>query len=116
MTMEAKDWTKPTEVSDVTMAFPADVLDLMPAYEEIPNEFKRHGNPWTKWQGEWFFSGLKGFPAAKPGIDVQMAGRHLSCIQGSFQPKHEHKQAAVAYLASLWLESPTPTESSTPTR
>lgn len=31
------------------------------------------------------------------------AFRHLAACQGSFEPKHEHKQAAVAWLASLWF-------------
>jgi hypothetical protein len=40
----------------------------------------------------------------KEGVDGNLAFRHLSAIQRSFTPKHEHKEAAVAYLASLWFE------------
>jgi hypothetical protein len=74
---------------------------------EIPAEFKRDSNPWVRWQARWFFSGLKSFPAAKAGVDGAVAARHLKTIQGSFEPQHEHKQAAVAWLASLWLVEPT---------
>jgi len=32
--------------------------------------------------------------------------RHLQTIQGSFEPKHEHKQDCVAYFMSLWFQGP----------
>ena len=95
---------KPTPVDDVMMAFPANVAHLMPDMKDIPAEFKERDNPGVKFQQEWFFKGLKEIPDAKDGIDLNMAMRHLHCIQGSFQPKHEHKEAAVAYLASKWLK------------
>lgn len=99
-------WNKPQQIDDVSLAFPASVKDLMPAYTEIPAESRRQSNPWVKWQQEWFFSGLKRYPVPKEGIDRKAAMRHLNTIQGSFEPKHEHKEAAVAYLASLWFTSP----------
>jgi len=37
------------------------------------------------------------------GVDGGLAIRHLQVIQASFEPKHEHKEAAVAYLASPWF-------------
>ena len=100
---------KPMEIDDATMAFPVSVDTLMPKYSEIPDEFKRWpGGPYCKWMSKWFFSGLQReeTPAAKEGIDQAAALRHLSAIMRSFQPKQEHKEAAVAYLASLWLETP----------
>jgi hypothetical protein len=99
-----------TSITTADLAFPANVLHLMPKMEDIPEEFKdfNGGNIWTKWQSSWFYRGLKEWPKTKPGINVEDAQKHLSCIQGSFQPKHEHKVAAVAYLASLWLEEPKP--------
>lgn len=100
------DWTKPQPVSDLDMAFGGNAMRLMPEYKDIPEEFRRDRNPWCQWQAEWFFKGLPSFPAAKPGIDAAMAARHLKTIQHSFEPKHEHKQAGVAYLASLWLVAP----------
>jgi hypothetical protein len=108
--MSDSSWSHPQPVSDLDLAFGGAgglLSDLMPPYSSIPAEFKRDSNPWVKWQMEWFFRGLLSFPEAKEGIDQQAALRHLSCIQRSFAPKHEHKQAAVAYLASLWLMEPT---------
>lgn len=98
------DFEAPHEVSEVELAFPANVAHLMPAYADIPEEFMSMSNPWAAWQAEWFSVGLKQMPTAKPGIDVKAVMRHLGAIQGSYWPKHEHKAAAVAYLASRWLE------------
>lgn len=100
----------PKPVSDLELAFPAGRImsDLMPAMADIPEDFRRdRGNAreWVRFQQQWFFRGLKTVDiVAKPGIDRSAAIRHLAAIQGSYEPQHEHKEAAVAYLASLWLE------------
>lgn len=99
---------QPTEVSNVLLAFPGTVLHLMPAYDAIPNDFKRgHGRSqeWISLQRQWFFAGLPSDALeVKEGIDSQTAWRHLKCIQGSFEPKHEYKEAAVAWLMSRWFD------------
>jgi hypothetical protein len=102
---------KPQHVSDLQIAFPANVADLMPDMDEIPEDFRRDrgdARPWVRFQRDWFFKGFsKGTVfRARDGIDRTMALRHLKAIQGSCDPQHEHKEAAVAYLASLWFESP----------
>lgn len=100
-------FSKPQEVTKTDTVFGARSLDtLMPKYADIPAEFKSYSNPWVKWQSDWFFNGLKSFPEPKAGINQHTAMAHLKAIQSSFEPKHEHKQAAVAYLASLWFEEP----------
>lgn len=79
----------------------------MPTMEEIPLEFKQfNGTPWNKWQNKWFFFGLakKDIPEPKDGIDLKTAMSHLAAIQDLYAPKHEHKEAAVAYLANLWFK------------
>jgi hypothetical protein len=82
-----------------------DVLPHMPHYDDIPEEFKYGNNKWCHIQSEWFFNGIKGAVfTPKPGIERQLAIRHLAMIQQSFDPSHEHKAAAVAYLMSLWFE------------
>jgi len=99
------DYSTPQEISDVQMAFPASLGDLIPAKDEIPEPFWRHkGTVWNEFQADWFFSGLDE-PAFYPkkGINAEKAYRHLATIQGSWEPAHEHKEAAVAYLASLWF-------------
>lgn len=97
---------QPHEVDDVMLAFPSGLRNLMPAYDDIPDDFKKQSNPWVQFQQRWFFDGLKEIPKARDGIDLKKALRHLKAIQGSFEPKHEHKEAAVAYLASKWLVAP----------
>ena len=84
------------------------VSGLMPPHKDIPREFNSDRNEWTLWQRKWFFEGLDVTPEPKDGIDAKKAMRHLATIQRSWMPKHEHKEAAVAYLASLWFRSPNP--------
>ena len=100
-------WSHPLTLDNLSVAFGANVERLMPKWEDIPPEFQRfQGTYWNRWQAEWFYKGLKSIPIAKPGIDRDTAIHHLRAIQGSWEPKHEHKEAAVAYLASLWFEEP----------
>jgi hypothetical protein len=104
-------WAQPTAVDDLTLAFPANVVGtLMPSRDECeagldaltPKEQLR----WRHFQQQWFHGGL---PVGvsfhmRPGVDGDTALRHLRAIQGSFEPKHEHREAAVAYLASRWFK------------
>jgi hypothetical protein len=102
--MEVKTWT-PQEVSDLDVAFAASVRHLMPAMDEIPEEFRRDRTPYNKAVDTWFFEGLnRSALRVKDGVDERAAIRHLSCIMRSFGPRHEHKTAAVAYLMSLWFD------------
>lgn len=102
MTLQAP--FKPVVVSDVNMAFPAYVMHLLPAQEEIPAEFHSSSNPWHRLAQEWFMVGLPGAQAdVVDGIDGGVALRHLRTVLGSFQPQHEHKIAAVAFLCSQWF-------------
>lgn len=102
-------FAKPFPITALDVAFPtASVLSaLLPAMEAIPTYYPGCTS-FRKVQQKWFFKGLeeKDLPRPKPGIDRDVAIRHLQCIQGSFAPKHEHKVAAVAWLMSLWFEIP----------
>lgn len=107
--MTARDWTRPrTGVTRADVAFgPRSLGDWLPNWDEIPEEFKRDENPFARAASTWFFQGLPdGALVAKPGIDQTMALGHLSAVLRSFEPKHEHKEAGVAYLMSLWFEEP----------
>jgi hypothetical protein len=95
----------PVTSSDVT-AFGGKASEILPRMSEIPEEFHRSNHPWCRWQQQWFFKGLDSVPVAKPGVDSRMAMANLACVQGSWEPKHEHKEAGVAYLASLWFDLP----------
>jgi hypothetical protein len=105
----------PIEVSKADVVFGGKVSEILPPMTEIPAEFHDGTSPWNKWQREWFFRGLARWPVAKEGLDLSLAMANLACVQGSFEPKHQHKEAGVAYLASLWFVSPDgePTEKKT---
>jgi anti-sigma factor ChrR (cupin superfamily) len=96
----------PIEMSDIDIAFGGKAMKILPPMVEIPDEFSNTSNQWAKWQADWFYSGLSAYPVPKEGIDLELAMRNLKAVQGSFTPKHEHKAAGVAYLASLWFERP----------
>jgi hypothetical protein len=101
---------KPRDTKECDQFFPANIMHLLPEYKDIPEEFHMctGTNPFLKLQSKWFFEGIKleDFPPVKTGIDFKLAIRHLTAIQRSWEPQHEHKCAAVAYLMSLWFETP----------
>ncbi len=94
------------EVTDSQLIFGAGIERLLPAFKDIPPEFKRVGaSQWERVADRWFARGLRGVELIpKEGVDVMKALRHLATIMGSYEPKHEHKIAAIAYLMSLWFE------------
>ncbi len=100
------DWSKPQTVNPVDLTFGGNLDILMPRMYEVPDEFRRHGG--TKWNRivtTWFFEGLNSESLVpKEGIDKNLALMHCAAIMRSFQPKHEDKEAAVAYLMSLWFK------------
>lgn len=100
----ADPWT-PQPISDVLMAFPAEVGNLLPDPLAIPDEFWGSGNAWVEFANRWFNGGLPGDTRAfmREGIDGNAAFRHLKAILGSYQPKHEHKLAGIGFLASKWF-------------
>ena len=100
------DFSKPQKViSGLEAITGVDVYQLMPAYADIPGEFKKHSGKWVDFQQRWFFRGLEDATIIpKDGIDLKAALKHMSAIQRSWEPAHEHKQAGVAYLASRWLK------------
>lgn len=90
-------------ITDVDCAFGA--TKLLPALDDIPAEFKSHsGNLYTKLADALFF-GRK-----LPECDIQMNPGFEDCVAdlrrcvgahlASFEPKHEHKIAGVAYMIS----------------
>lgn len=78
---------------------------LLPPYEEVPDEFK-HGNTYTELVSALFV----GQPL--PDLEItfregftdeqcpEQLNRAVHAHLHSFQPKHEHKIAGVAYLVS----------------
>lgn len=96
------------EVTDLDLVFPGSIGHLMPKMHEIPKDFFGMHNEWNRIASHWFFKGIHGVEfKPKLGVDTGKALRHLSVILRSFEPPHEHKEAAVAYLMSEWFESVT---------
>ncbi|GAB1816077.1 hypothetical protein [Mycobacterium sp. MUNTM1] len=97
-------YARPQVVDDVLLAFPAVLGSLLPPFEAIPADYP-HFREWLEFQNKWFAGKLPTDCEMQPaeGIDAETAGRHLTAIQKSFEPKHEHKMAAVAWLASRWF-------------
>lgn len=96
---------KPIEVSDLEIAFGGDMKKLLPAWKDIPEEFKNERTKWNKVVSDWFFHGLKNcIWKPKEGIEADKALRHVQAIMSSFEPKHEHKEAGCAYLLSLFFD------------
>lgn len=97
---------EPKDVDPVFMAFPANVVGTyLPLWDEIPEEFKQHDH--TKWNQKFntlFFVGAQIKLEPKKGIDPAKAWAHIRACMGSFEPKHEHKEAGVSYLMSLWFD------------
>lgn len=101
-----EDFSEPWEVTDLDLAFPANVRHLMPAHTAIGPRVEIQ--PWTQLFADIFYFGVDNLElVCKPGIDKMKALRHIKTIMGSFEPKHEHKEAAVVWLMATWFESAT---------
>lgn len=95
----------PHEIDDAEVAFPVGVDHLMPDVNDIPEDINTGRSKWCQVTSDWFFYGLRKVKwAPKEGIDQIKALRHIGTILGSWEPKHEVKEAAVAYLLSQWFE------------
>jgi len=95
------------ETTDVDIAFSS--TKHMPKMANIPEEFSDHYNKWVKAITEWFFCGIHSHQLmAKKGVNKTKAIRAIQAILGSYEPKHEHKTAACAYLLSEWFSDFTP--------
>jgi len=82
--------------------------DHLPAWDDIPEEFKRSNNPYCRFVSQWFFAGRKPEDMArlvpKEGVDRAKALAAVYAALGSFKPKHQHKEAGCAYLLSQWFD------------
>jgi hypothetical protein len=78
----------------------------MPKMDDIPEEF-RDLNVRTHWGdlfADMFYHGLASLKLTpKEGVDSKKAFRHIRAIMKSWEPKHEHKTAAVTFLFSEWF-------------
>ena len=86
-------------------------LGWVPKYEDIPEDHKRgySSDPKVKkmnsLMNSWFFCGLKSLKLTpKKGVDEEKAKLAIHALMGSYEPKHEHKEAAVTYLLCEWFD------------
>jgi hypothetical protein len=100
-------YDQPMVVDDILYAFPGHLDRLLPSWESIPEEFRDMNGrtEWNRFVRDWFFHG---WPEdrrlyERPDVDAEAAFRHLHTIMRSFEPKHEHKEAGVAWLMSRWF-------------
>ena len=73
---------------------------------QIPAEFRRHNNQWTRLASSIFFSGanLKHWTWRTPDRQTRM--RQLTCLQAvltGFDLKHEEKEALAGWMLSEML-------------
>jgi hypothetical protein len=97
----------PVELNDAQKAFPADALDYMPDYETCRMASRDRSWP-LQLQRDWMFGGLADIQLISADKswkqpDIDRAFQHLGAIQNSYAPKHEHKEAAVAFLFERWF-------------
>lgn len=91
------------DISEAQQVFPAEVVgSLLPEAEQIPSEFWDRSNKYNRLASRLFFGQVDGLVFDKPGVDNHVAGTHIMTCLGSYEPKHEHKEAGVAYLLYLW--------------
>jgi len=89
------------------VAFPATVSHLMPKHGDIPRDHENR-DLWRKLFNDWFYSGLTSLNLQpRAGVNETAALRHVKCVMGSYEPKHEHKTAAFAWLMSQWFSGGT---------
>lgn len=92
------------DVTTVDQVFAGDkALEIMPKWEDIPDDFPNR-RKWEKVMNDWFFLGLKNARwMPKEGVETKKALAAIVTVMRSFAPKHEHKQAAVAFMLSEWF-------------
>ncbi len=103
---------RPTKMLEIPGVSDADVAysnaQFLPAWDDIPKDFKRHrGTPFNKIVSTLFFEGgkLSDFGLTpKKGVDQRKAMRVIKACMGSWDPKHEHKEAGVAFMFSEWFD------------
>lgn len=93
--------------TDLDMVFGADLKDY-PPYDAIPEQFRRGNTAANDAVSSLFFRGgkLDDFGLRlKSGVDPNAFYGALKAMLCSFAPKHEHKEAACAWLVSEYTEA-----------
>jgi hypothetical protein len=95
---------EPQEVSLTDATLPATVRRLMPPDTVARYLARQYSRDWEAVAQSWFLNRLDlNRLIPKPGIDKSKALRHIEVIIDSFEPRYEHKVAAVAILLEEWF-------------
>ena len=98
-------FAQPVAIPRVQQVFPANLGDLLPPLDLIPEAYRsgRAGHVSTYARSMALGRIDESLALIKrPGVDPELAWTHLCTIASSFEPKHEHKEAALAWLLSMW--------------
>lgn len=97
------------DAGDLAFGAASKITEMLPPVEDIPEEIAHAEQEWYgKLFGDLFYSGVENLQLhPKEGIDPKQAWDHLTCIMGSFAPKHEYKEAAWFFLANEWFNNAT---------
>jgi len=93
------------EVSDAELSFPSNANRLLPAWDDLPEEYRKGWTgaaPGCDMSEGLFFNGGK-LPSTKEGVDATKASRVIQACLGSFDLSHEHKIAGVGFLLNEWF-------------
>lgn len=97
----------PLDISQVDQAFPTSVRRHLPPFDSLPAEYQnwmRTDLPSFKLVSDIMFNGIvHGEWTPKPGVNAEKAYRHVMYCLRSWEPKHEHKVAGVAWLIDQWF-------------
>ena len=95
------------QVSEANMAFGGNIKTLMPPNSEMA-EYRKDWFSGKTWGfnlfNDMFYRGLTKLSLhPKEGIDSAAAFKHIRSIMVSWEPSHEDKTAACAYLFEHWF-------------
>ncbi|MFF0828888.1 hypothetical protein ACFYU8_18310 [Brevibacillus sp. NPDC003359] len=97
----------PLEVSDVDLVLGLhDIKKLLPDWYTIPTKFKEGHTKWNRlYRYIRYRFDVPGTFRSFEGVDFQQAWRHVRTVMKSSGINTEYKEAACAYLLSLWIEN-----------
>jgi hypothetical protein len=89
------------DVSDAEIAF--GTMKGLPEYDKIPKEFRR-STRFNEFFSHVFYKGSEDIEITfKDGVDPAKFARWFRAHATSWGPKHEHKEAGIAYRISHWI-------------
>ena len=93
-------------ITDTEVAFGS--TKYLPKMKDIPEDFFKRSNVYVQLFNAIFFKGLVEFNyEPMEGFSKDTINKVIASHAGSFMPKHEHKEAGVAYMMSLMFKNPT---------